>query len=98
MSTAGNALTGDTRVTEEVSDPTLANADGTLGVTVSDVRDIHSTDDVVGVSWSGSQKVTVNSVSGNTVTVLFESPSGVDAYAAEADGALAGTLTVTVEN
>lgn len=93
----GNALTRTRVVTETITDPTLGNGDGTYGVTLSNVRSVDTTGDVLGVSWSGSQKVTVDSVSGSSVTVLFESASGTDTYAAEGDGSLSGTLTVTVK-
>lgn len=94
----GNALVPKDYVEVEVTDPTLGNGDGTYDVTVSSIYVIEENDDIVGVEWSGSQKVTVDSFTGNTVTLLFESPDGVDSYATEGDGQLNGTLTVRARN
>lgn len=96
MSTIGNPHVGDDLVEWSITDPTLGNGDGTYDVTLTTIRNV-GTDDVLGVSWTGSQKVTVDSVSGNTVTVLFESATGADSYATESDGALTGTLEVNVK-
>lgn len=92
----GNALIPMRLIEESVTDPTLGNGDGTYSVDISGARTIEDTDDVVGVDWSGSQKVTVDSVSGSSVTVLFESASGTDSYTNEADGSLSGTLNIRV--
>lgn len=92
----GNGLTRKELVQKQVTDPTLGNADGTHEVSMDSGLSLESTDDVLGVKWSGDQKVSVDSVSGNTVTVLFESADGADSYTNEADGALTGTLTVNV--
>lgn len=91
----GNSIIQDKVETESVTDPTLANGDGTYEVAVSGARSL-SDSDVLGVEWSGSQKATLSATSGNTVTVLFESPTGADTYGTEADGALNGTLDVSV--
>lgn len=97
MSTVGNPHVGDDIETMEVTDPTLGNGDGTYEVTFTSVRIIKGTDDVLGASWTGTQKVSVDSVSGNTVTVLFESADAADSYVAEADGQITGTLEVNVK-
>jgi len=94
--TAGNAI-AERRVHEhEVVDPTLGNGDGTYNVVVSGVRNPRSVDNVLGVQWTGSQKVTVNGVAGDKVEVLFESATSTDSYTTESDGQLTGTLTVHV--
>lgn len=96
MSTVGNPHVGDDLVKRSITDPTLGNGDGTYAVTFTTIRNL-SSDDVLGVSWTGSQKVSVDSVGVNTVTVLFESADAADSYVAEADGALVGTLEVNVK-
>lgn len=93
-SSEGNALLDGDVVEESVTDPTLGNGDGTYDLTFSSVRVLGSTDDVVGVEWDGDHKVSVDSVDGSTVSILFESPSGTDTFTNESDGALSGTLTV----
>jgi hypothetical protein len=95
-SSYGNGLSRKEVTETTVTDPTLGNGDGTHDVDVSSVTALNGTDDVVGVSWSGSQKATVDSVSGNTVTVLFEEPDGAGNFTNTSDGSLSGTLTVEV--
>jgi hypothetical protein len=97
MSTIGNPHVGDDIATMEVTDPTLGNGDGTYDVTFTSIRLINGMGDVLGASWTGTQKVSVDSVSGNTVTVLFESADAADSYVAESDGAITGTLEVNVK-
>lgn len=92
----GNSLSNRETVQEQVTDPTLGNGDGTYEVGMSSVRTLQDTDDVMGVKWSGTEKVTVDSVSANAVTVLFEEPDGAGAFTTTADGGLTGTLTVNV--
>lgn len=92
--TRGNALIRQRTVEESITNPTLGNGDGTYSLSISSLRQVRTTDDVVGVEWTGNQKVTVDSVSGNAVVVLFESPDAADSYVNEADGQVAGTLTV----
>jgi hypothetical protein len=93
----GNAMVNDELYDETATDPTLGNGDGTYDISFPDVRNIETTDDVVGVSWDGGHKVSVDSVSGNTVSVLFESPSGTDSFTNESDGQVTGTLEVRVK-
>lgn len=94
---ARNVHQRQTVLTARVSDPTLANGDGTFTVPVDEVRELSGTNDVVGVNITGIYKASVDSVDDGDVTVLIQEPSGAGTYGATADGELTGeTLTVQV--
>jgi len=108
MGTEGNALTGDqiggTRgnsvdpdqvYQQSVTDPTLGNGDGTYEIVVPGPRTLEE-DSVVGVTWDGSHRATLDSVSGSTVTVLFDEPDGASGFTSVSDGQITGTLSVAV--
>jgi hypothetical protein len=93
----GNSFIEKELFTEEVTDPTLGNGNGTYIVSFGDVRVFNSTDDIVGAEFSGDAKVSVNSVNGNTVTLLFEEPDGGGNFQDVADGTISGDLEVNAQ-
>jgi len=93
----GNSFIDKELYTEERTDPTLGNGNGTYIVSVGDVRVFDSTDDIVGVEFDGDAKVSVNTVNGNTVTLLFEEPNGTGGFSNVADGSITGNLRVTAQ-
>jgi len=78
---------------QSVTDPTLANGDGTYSVTFGEVAELDDSQ-VLGISWDGSHRATLNGTSANGVEVLFEEPDGAGNFTTVADGQIAGTLTV----
>lgn len=94
----GNHLVGDNVSEETVTDPTLGNGDGTYNVDVGDVKNIDNSEQVIGVTWDGAQRARVNSVSGNTVEIMFQEPDGGGNFSTTSDGSITGDLEVRVQH
>lgn len=106
--TAGNAFTGRASSSsvgngnsredveqESVTDPT-PDGSGNFTITVGSVRVLNSADDVLGFRYTGTDvRLSVDSVSGNTVTFLAEEPDGAGAFQ-NRTAQMSGTVTVTV--
>lgn len=93
----GNSFIEQEPFEQSVTDPTLGNGDGTYTLTFGNIRVLSSTDDVLGASFSGAAKVSVQSVSGNTVTLLFEEPDGAGAFQNAANATITGDLEVVAQ-
>lgn len=95
-STPGNHLVESRVESEGLVDPTLGNGDGTYNVTIGASRVVTDPTDGVAVKWDGTHRARVDSVSGNTVTVIFEEPDGSSGWTTVSDGSITGTLKVIV--